>query len=1458
LGLLVYGTDLANTLNGSVDNDVIYGLAGNDSIYGNSGNDTLTGGLGNDYLHGGGYASGNDTFIFNLGDGQDTIVDESGVDQIVFGPGIVKEDIQLIPDYANNQSLIIKIGTGGDQITLRSFFYSSNNFYKIETLKFADGSLISLGSGLTLQGTNVAGETLYGTDYDDSLTGNSGNDSIYGNSGNDTLTGGLGNDYLHGGGYASGNDTFIFNLGDGQDTIVDESVVDQIVFGSGIVKEDILMEASGNNLVIKLANSTDQITINSFLGSTSTAYKIETLKFSDGSVINITQGMTVTGSTGNDTIVGSPFPDTLSGDAGNDYIYGSDAADTITGGTGNDLLKGGNGADLYNFGTSYGTDVISEQSGTGDKLIFGTGILSTGMAIARIGNDLRIVSQNNSDSITVNNFFSNSNYRTEYIQFADGTIFNLANAVATENESTVYSVNGYVVVNEDVTTKIKLLNRNDATADYTNITISSAATNGNASINTNGDIIYTSASNYSGDDSFTILSFIAGIAESKTINVHVSPVNDAPVALNKIIQTNEDVSIDIFALTGGATDTENDAITLASVGMPDHGTTKIINDKIVYTPAKNYYGNDSFSFTVSDGNGGFDTKTVSIDVLPVNDAPVTANDSSSIDEDSPVLIDILANDSDVEDGFFPAQNITISTQPTHGTIAVQDNGKVLYTPSVDYYGLDSFQYSVTDSQGLTSNISTATVTIALVNDAPKFLAGSNITFTEDQPATFNVHDYFYDPEGDNFTISAVSAANGGMQFSGENISYMPNANFNGIDTITVSLRDSYGTTSTLKVSAMVNPVNDAPVANNDSFSILEDTPTKLYVLANDKDIEDVLFASSITNLTGASHGTLVINSNDGSITYTPTANYYGQDNFQYTITDSSGLTSNIAAVAININSVNDAPAVTNIIADQNATEATAFNFVVPANAFTDIDAGDTLTYTATLDNGSPLPGWLSFNAATRTFSGTPLNTNVGTINIKVIATDGSNASASDIFAITVAGSGAGGVLFSTAGNDILTGTASLTDTVSYVAATAPVTVSLAITTQQNTIGAGLDTITNVENLTGSNFNDTLTGNTGANVLDGGLGADQLTGGTGNDTYIVDNTGDVITETSTGGIDTVATDINLAGLASYVENLILLGSSALNGIGNTLANTLTGNSADNLLDGGAGSDTLKGGFGNDSYVVQIATDVIVENAGEGTDSVSSSVTHTLSANVENLTLTGALAIDGTGNGLANVMTGNSAANILDGGAGNDTINGGAGADTMIGGLGNDNYTVDNIGDAITENLSEGTDIVNSSVTYTLAANVENLTLTGTLAIDGTGNNLANVMTGNSAANILDGGAGNDTINGGLGNNTLTGGTGLDIFKLTTAGHVDTITDFVVVDDTIHLENAVYTALTTTGTLAVSKFIVGTQAMEADDFIIYNTATGALLYDADGSGAAAAIQIATLSAGLAVANADIVVV
>ncbi|WP_162501224.1 calcium-binding protein, partial [Dolichospermum planctonicum] len=220
-----------------------------------------------------------------------------------------------------------------------------------------------------------------------------------------------------------------------------------------------------------------------------------------------------------------------------------------------------------------------------------------------------------------------------------------------------------------------------------------------------------------------------------------------------------------------------------------------------------------------------------------------------------------------------------------------------------------------------------------------------------------------------------------------------------------------------------------------------------------------------------------------------------------------------------------------------------------------------------------------------------------------------------------------------------------------------------------------------------------------NTLDGGLGNDALIGGLGNDTYIVDNLNDTIIENTDPGIDTIRSSVTYT-IPTNVENLNLTGTAAINGTGNALNNVITGNDANNTLDGGLGNDALIGGKGNDIYIVDNPNDTIIENTDPGIDTIRSSVTYTIPTNVENLTLIGSAAINGTGNALNNVITGNGANNTLDGGLGNDAL---------IGGLGNDTYIVDNLNDTIIENTDPGIDTIRSSVTYTIPTNVENLNL-----------------------------------------------------------------------------------------------------------------------------------------------------
>jgi Ca2+-binding RTX toxin-like protein len=429
-------------------------------------------------------------------------------------------------------------------------------------------------------------------------------------------------------------------------------------------------------------------------------------------------------------------------------------------------------------------------------------------------------------------------------------------------------------------------------------------------------------------------------------------------------------------------------------------------------------------------------------------------------------------------------------------------------------------------------------------------------------------------------------------------------------------------------------------------------------------------------------------------------------------------------------------------------------------------------------------------------------------------------------------------------------------------------------------------------LNGGGGNDTLVGGAGSDVFRDLAGDDSLAGGTGDDRYYVNSAGDSITENSGEGYDDVISSIDWT-LSANVEKLTFAGVAGLAGTGNGLDNILAGNSGDNILsgmdgndvlngyagndtlNGGAGNDllygnvgadTMSGGTGNDEFNVDNAGDVVTEAAGEGTDQVTSSISWTLSANVENLVLTGSGDLNGTGNDLANIIAGNSGRNTLlgmdgndvlngyagndtlDGGAGDDLLYGGAGSDWMYGRTGNDEYNVDNVGDVVNEEAGEGTDKVISSISFTLGADVENLKLAGSSNLSGTGNALDNVLDANAGANslfglggndVLNGREGDDTLSGGAGADRLAGGSGNDIFAFdggdSTAGSMDTILDFASGDK---IDLAGVDANTADGTDQAFSF-VGTNAFTGTAGELRYEQTGGNTYvygDTDGDGAA----------------------
>ena len=413
-------------------------------------------------------------------------------------------------------------------------------------------------------------------------------------------------------------------------------------------------------------------------------------------------------------------------------------------------------------------------------------------------------------------------------------------------------------------------------------------------------------------------------------------------------------------------------------------------------------------------------------------------------------------------------------------------------------------------------------------------------------------------------------------------------------------------------------------------------------------------------------------------------------------------------------------------------------------------------------------------------------------------------------------------------------------------------------------------VTTAINLTGNELGQSIYGNAGNNILNGGGGADNLVGLGGNDSYVVDSASDAIVEAAGEGDDMLlAAASYVLGAGVSVEVMTSVNAAATIAIdltGNDLGQSIYGNAGNNLLNGGGGADYLVGLGGNDTYVVDSASDTIVE-AGEGDDMVLAGVSYALGAGVSVEVMTTAnasatTAINLTGNELGQSIYGNAGSNILTGGAGNDNLVGlggndflvgGAGNDNMAGGLGNDIYYLDAAGDAIFEAAGEGDDVAVAFSNFALGsgAHVETLAAAeGSSPIELSGNELGQSLYGNAVNNVLDGRGGVDY---------LVGGGGSDLFAFTTApgaGNIDVIGDFQAGLDRVGIDNAVFGGLDG-GALPAGAFRTGTSAQDADDRIIYDPATGALWFDADGNGAGAAVQFAQLQPNLGITSTDFVV-
>ncbi|HIF9495390.1 TPA: Ig-like domain-containing protein, partial [Photobacterium damselae] len=448
--------------------------------------------------------------------------------------------------------------------------------------------------------------------------------------------------------------------------------------------------------------------------------------------------------------------------------------------------------------------------------------------------------------------------------------------------------------------------------------------NGSVTINSDGSWEYVPNTDFNGEDSFTVVVDDGnGGTDTITVTVNVTPVNDAPVGEDVSAETQEET-----AVTGQltATDVDGDNLTFKPGTNPENGSVTVNPDgSWEYVPNPDFNGEDSFMVVVDDGNGGTDTITVTVNVTPVNDAPVGENVSAETQEETAVTGQLTATDAD-------GDNLTFKpgTNPENGSVTVNQDGSWEYVPNTDFNGEDSFTVVVDDGNGGSDTI-TVTVNVTPVNDAP---VGEDVIAETQEETAVTGQLTATDVDGDNLTFKPGSDPTNGQVTVNPDGSweYVPNPDFNGEDSFTVVVDDGNGGSDTITVTVNVTPVNDAPVGEDVSAETQEETAVTGQLTATDADGDNLTFKPG----SNPENGSVTINA-DGSWEYVPNTDFNGEDSFTVVVDDGNGGSDTIT-VTVNVTPVNDAPVGEDVSAETQ--EETAVTGQLTA---TDVD-GDNLTF----------------------------------------------------------------------------------------------------------------------------------------------------------------------------------------------------------------------------------------------------------------------------------------------------------------------------------------------------------------------------------------------------------------------------------------------------------------------------------------------------------------------------------
>ncbi|OHU92126.1 Ig-like domain-containing protein [Pseudoalteromonas amylolytica] len=605
-------------------------------------------------------------------------------------------------------------------------------------------------------------------------------------------------------------------------------------------------------------------------------------------------------------------------------------------------------------------------------------------------------SENHTDSFT---------YHVEDSSNASSPVYTVTiNMNAVEDAPT--AVNDTLTTLEDTANSLNVLSNDSDPEDNmvaSSVVVKTSPTLGQVSVS-NGTITYTPNANVNGSDSFTYTVKDSTQAESNeaTVSVTITAVNDSPVAADFTPNIDEDTSTSALTIRSSATDVEDTNptgdITLET--QPSKGSASIDQTAgtLTYTPDANETGTDSFTYSILDSEGGqSNIATISVNIGAVNDRPVAGDDSTTTNEDTATTLAILNNDSDVEDSGFVGADIALEDQGSGAgvyslaNVSVATDGVLTIAPNQDQNGVLTFTYTVEDSDGLRSDPATVTVNITAVNDAP-VAVDNTAQLAEDGSIEINVlgNDTDVDSQLNSSSVTVVTAAQGGstqVQASGS-ILYTPNANFFGSDSFTYTVQDTEGLTSNqATVTITVNSVNDAPViSGTPATTVNEDEAYSFVPTASDAD-DDTLTFSVINLPIWASFDTAT-----GEVSGTPVEGQQGTySGIVVSVSDGQSTTS-LAAFAIVVNAVNDAPEISGTPAT-SVNQDEAYSFTPQA---TDVDS-QTLTFS--IEN---VPSWAIFDTATGALTGTPDINDVGVYSgIIISVSDGELQASLDAFDITV-------------------------------------------------------------------------------------------------------------------------------------------------------------------------------------------------------------------------------------------------------------------------------------------------------------------------------------------------------------------------------------------------------------------------------------------------------------------------